>query len=284
LSVKAARAADRGPVYFLSDYGRADEFVGVVHAVIDRGAPGTLVIDLTHDIAPFDVRAGAAALGRALPHLGPGIVLAVVDPGVGGQRRGLVLASSGPGPRFFVGPDNGLLLGALHASGGPSEAVALAPQADVAGAATFDGRDVFAPAVAALAGGAQPGDLGEPVGSETLVSLRPPLLSSRILSPGHRLLRAEVTWVDRFGNLQLAAPGGELPATLERLSARVVSGSPAGPTEVGQLRRVRTFDELSPGELGILVDANDQVAVVGGQTSAAARLGVTAGGVVELGW
>ncbi|MGH9091959.1 MAG: SAM-dependent chlorinase/fluorinase, partial [Acidimicrobiales bacterium] len=59
----------------------------MVHAVLRRLAPGTAVVDLTHDVPPFDVRAGAAALVRAFPHLGPGVVLAVVDPGVGGPRR-----------------------------------------------------------------------------------------------------------------------------------------------------------------------------------------------------
>ncbi len=88
-----------GTIFFLSDYGLRDEFVGVVHAVLARLAPGTAVIDLTHEIAPFDVRSGAAALARALPHLGEGLVLAVVDPGVGGPRRAIALETapaSGP--------------------------------------------------------------------------------------------------------------------------------------------------------------------------------------------
>src|ERR1700733_12874589 len=75
-------------VFFLSDFGTEDEFAGVVHAVIVAGAPGTTVIDLTHHIPPFDVRAGSHTLVRAVPHLGSGVVLAVVDPGVGTDRRG----------------------------------------------------------------------------------------------------------------------------------------------------------------------------------------------------
>ena len=70
-------------VFFLSDFGTADEFAGVVHAVIAARCPGTNVIDLTHHVPPFDVRAGSHTLVRAVPHLGPGVVLAVVDPGVG---------------------------------------------------------------------------------------------------------------------------------------------------------------------------------------------------------
>ena len=94
-------------VFFLSDFGTRDEFVGVVHAVIERRAPGTMVIDLTHHVPPFDVRAGSHTLVRAVPHLGAGVVLGVVDPGVGTSRRGVALevrrpasggrcASSGP--------------------------------------------------------------------------------------------------------------------------------------------------------------------------------------------
>ena len=78
-------------VFFLSDFGTEDEFAGVVHAVIAARAPGTTVIDLTHHIPPFDVRAGSHTLVRAVPHLGPGVVLAVVDPGVGTARRGIAL-------------------------------------------------------------------------------------------------------------------------------------------------------------------------------------------------
>ncbi len=114
-------------VYFLSDYGTADEFVGVVHAVLFRLAPELRVIDLSHQVPPFDVVAGAAMLVRAAPHLGSGVVLAVVDPGVGTERRGVALTTASSGPRFVVGPDNGLLLPMADALGGVRSAVALDP-------------------------------------------------------------------------------------------------------------------------------------------------------------
>src|SRR6202453_2823120 len=76
-------------VFFLSDYGTEDEFAGVIHAVIAAQAPGTTVIDLTHHIPPFDVRAGSHTLVRAVPYLGPGVVLGVVDPGGGTARRAI---------------------------------------------------------------------------------------------------------------------------------------------------------------------------------------------------
>ena len=106
-------------VFFLSDFGTQDEFVGVVHAVIAARAPGTTVIDLTHHIPPFDVRAGSHTLVRAVPHLGSGVVLGVVDPGVGTARRGIGIEVALPagGTMYFVGPDNGLLVAAAEAAG-----------------------------------------------------------------------------------------------------------------------------------------------------------------------
>ena len=75
-------------ISFLSDYGTADEFVGVVRSVIRQLAPDVEVIDITHEIPPYDVRAGGLALARSAQYLAPGVVLAVVDPGVGTARRG----------------------------------------------------------------------------------------------------------------------------------------------------------------------------------------------------
>ena len=101
-------------VFFLSDYGTRDEFAGVVRAVLRRLAPAATVIDLTHEVPPFDVAAGARALARSIPHLGDGVVLGVVDPGVGSARRCVALRVVGERQRFFVGPDNGLLLPAAE--------------------------------------------------------------------------------------------------------------------------------------------------------------------------
>ncbi|MGH9047285.1 MAG: SAM hydrolase/SAM-dependent halogenase family protein, partial [Acidimicrobiales bacterium] len=200
-------------IFFLSDYGTRDEFVGVVHAVLRRLAPAPLVIDLTHEVPPFDVAAGARTRLRAMPHLGDGVVLGVVDPGVGSARRGIALEVKSERQRhFFVGPDNGLLLPAAESGGTSIEAVEL-PALDAApGATTFDGRDVFAPAAAALCNGASLSDLGAPLGPESLVRLLLPLSRHSRLADGRPVRWCQVEWVDRFGNLQLsAAPSGEDP-------------------------------------------------------------------------
>lgn len=193
------------PVSFLSDFGRDDEFVGVVHAVIARVAPQARIIDITHGVPRGDVRAGALALLRAVQYLPEGVVLAVVDPGVGTERRGVALATDWG---FFVGPDNGLLAPAVAMVGGAGRAVRLSSEAFrlPSQGATFEGRDVFAPAAAALASGeAVPDDLGSAIDAASLMPLLLPLPES-----GEGAVHGEVWWVDRFGNAQTNVGPGDL--------------------------------------------------------------------------
>lgn len=275
-------------VFFLSDYGRRDEFVGVVHAVLRRLAPEAGVIDLTHEVPPFDVRAGARTLARTAPHLGSGVVLAVVDPGVGGGRRGLVVVPSGA-PLPLVGPDNGLLVPAAEALGGLAAAFALDAPPEPPRATTFDGRDVLAPAAAALCRGADPADLGSPVPPAELVRVPPPVVERAAGGIGAGV-RAEVTWVDHFGNVQLAARPADLPPALARtdggpVTVRVrVEGTYRGPDVLPPLmvHQVSAFSDLAPGQLGLLVDANGHLALVMAEASASAALGAVAGDLVEL--
>lgn len=271
-------------VFFLSDYGTQDEFVGVVHAVLAAAAPGVTIIDLTHHIPAFDVGAGSRALVRASPYLGPGVVLAVVDPGVGSARRGLCVPVTPPGtgPTFFVGPDNGLLVAAAELVGEApiTRAFALRRREGVADlGSTFDGRDLFAPAAAALSAGLPPEELGDPIDPGSLLRLAGAVVESGTAADGRSYLRAEVLWIDRFGNVQLAATAVDAQAAELPHSGRIsIDGADV------TLRRVGTFDDLEPGELGLLIDANGQVAVVAGRAPAAAALGVSAGDRVVLTW
>jgi S-adenosylmethionine hydrolase len=250
-----------GWVSFTTDYGLADGFVATVKGVIAGIAPDVTVIDVTHQVPAQDVRRGAAVLAQTAPWLPPAVHLAVVDPGVGTRRRGIaVVAARG----VLVGPDNGLLLAAADALGGTTAAYELADPAyrlaEVS--ATFHGRDVFAPAAAHLCLGLDPARLGPPVADP--VRLPPPIVH---IGPGE--VRAEVLSVDGFGNVQLAA------TDLAGLSGPVrVEG---GPATVG-----RTFADVPDGELVVLADSAGHVAIAVNRGSAAARLGVEPGDVVEI--
>jgi S-adenosylmethionine hydrolase len=277
-------------VFFLSDYGTRDEFVGVVHAVLAAASPGLTVIDLTHHIPAFDVRSGSHTLVRASPYLGPGVVLAVVDPGVGTARRGLCVSVTPPGdgPTFFVGPDNGLLVAAAEQVGEApiTRAFELHRPGDVAGRGnTFDGRDLFAPAAAALWGGVAPEELGDPIDPLSLVRLPGGVVEHGRRSDGRRCVRAEVLWIDHFGNIGLAATAADAQmAALPRSGTVSVVVDLPNPLPGTTVRRIETFDELEPGELGLLIDSNGHLAVVAGQAPAAGALTVAAGQMVVLTW
>ncbi len=289
-------------VFFLSDFGTQDEFVGVVHAVIARRAPGTTVIDLTHHVPPFDVRAGSHTLVRAVPHLGAGVVLGVVDPGVGTERRGVCMEVALPagGVMYFVGPDNGLLVAAAEAAGEApvSNVIELRRESPAPGRGpTFDGRDLFAPAAAALCAGTAPAQMGEALPAASLVRLPGGVVEQGRLHDGRPCLRTEVTWVDHFGNLQLAATVADarvagIPAegAIElaahgETGRQYLDGLPHSLVPDGiRLRCVNAFGELALGELGLLVDANGHLAVVAGEASAASWLNVAAGELVVLAW
>jgi S-adenosylmethionine hydrolase len=270
----------------------------VVHAVLVRASPGVAVIDLTHQIPPFDVRAGAHALVRAVPHLGPGVVLAVVDPGVGSPRRAICLQvdRSAGRPEYFVGPDNGLLVAAAELAGEAPVARAYELHRGD-GAGTFDGRDLFAPVAAALCRGLDPAELGQAINPESLVRLFGGVAEHGRLQDGRSFLRTEVTWVDHFGNVQLAATLADARAAALPLAGPVdlvaaatedrgrhQSLPPALVPLDTTLRRVETFAELDHGELGLLTDANGHLAVVAGEASAARWLNVVAGELVVLAW
>lgn len=185
------------PISFLSDFGHTDEFVGVIHGVIERIAPNTRVIDVGHEVPRGDIRAGALMLLRSIQYLPNGVVLAVVDPGVGTGRRGIAIQTDWG---FFVGPDNGLLAPAVAMIGGARQAVSLeAEEFRLPGpGATFDGRDVFAPAAAVLASGeASLDDLGPAVDPGSLTSLLLPLTEH-----DDGVVQGEVWWVDGYGNAQ----------------------------------------------------------------------------------
>lgn len=270
------RGATEPAITFASDYGHSDEFVGVVHLVLHAAAPRIAVIDLCHMIPRQDVVAGSRLLLRSLPWLASGVLLAVVDPGVGGPRRPVAVTPSNRPDLVFVGPDNGLLWPVLEASGGPSHVVVISAAEPLPGGPTFDGRDVFAPAAASLANGTPLEELGEPASKDSLLRLEPPRLE--VHDGG---LSCEVTWIDVFGNAALSAAPNQLPdpSRTQRVLARI-----EGQDRWLRLEVVRSFGDLGPGELGVLEDSTGHLAIVANKGSAADKLGARAGALVNLAW
>lgn len=258
-------------VTFLSDYGTGDEFVGVVHSVIRSIAPHVTIIDLTHEIPPYDVRAGSLTLGRATQYLCPGVVLAVVDPGVGTARRGVAVEVGG-GQSYLVGPDNGLLASAVAMCGGATAVVELTnPDYQLpAPGPTFAGRDVFAPAVAHLCNGVDLAELGPAVDPLTLLPGLVPLPRDE-----DGALVTEVLWVDRFGNCQLNVGPDEVAPLGDRIQLRWGD-------DVRTATRAPTYEGIEPGQVGLVVDSYGMVSVCLGRRSAAAELRMPVGTEVVL--
>lgn len=252
-------------VSFTTDYGEADGFAAVCRGVIVRIAPAVRVIDVTHQVSPQDVRRGASVLAQTVPWLPPAVHLAVVDPGVGTDRRGICLLAGGS---VLVGPDNGLLVPAAVALGGPTAAYELTDAAYWLSAvsATFHGRDVFAPVSAHVCAGVPPASLGPQIPLDSLVRLPEPAVTVEV-----GRLAAEVRSIDAFGNVQLAAGAGDLAGSGLVLGGRVF-------IHVGPVSRpaliATTFGDVGPGELVVYLDAAGYVAVAVNGGSAATVLDV----------
>ncbi len=253
------------PITFLSDYGYADEFAGVCRAVIAGIAPDARLIDLTHGIPPQGVRQGAIVLAGALPFSPVGVHLAVVDPGVGTERRA-VAVETGDGRRL-VGPDNGLLAPAMERLGGAVRAadVSASPLRLEPVSATFHGRDVLAPVAAHLANGLDLEEAGATLDPAELVELT---LARATVEPGRVVARVAVA--DRFGNLALNLAAADLAASgLEAGGAFTVK---AGSAEAAGTYG-RTFADVPAGEIVLYRDSTGAMALAVNGGSAAERLG-----------
>jgi len=180
------------PVALLTDFGTQDTYAGILRAVLHTRCPGVSILDLTHDVPPHDVRAGAVHLLAAAPWCPEDTVfLAVVDPGVGGARRPIALRC---GTRSFVGPDNGLLWPAAESFGTfeafqPDRPEFWLPNLST----TFHGRDIFAPVAAYLAAGGREDDACTRIDDPTRLDLPVPTREELAV-------RGEILLVDRFGN------------------------------------------------------------------------------------
>ena len=242
-------------VTLLTDFGTADSYVAELKAVLLSSASGAVLVDISHQVAPGDLRAGQYLLGRAWKHFPRGTVhLAIVDPGVGTERRALAAEYEG---QRFVAPDNGLL--SFLPKGGRHVSLSVPASAS----ATFHGRDVFAPAAARLANGAALEDLGESITDPCYT----PLPAARL---DHLTVIGEVIYVDRFGTLVTNIPGAAVqPGARVRIED----------SEAGSLRR--TFRDVARGALVAFVGSGGTVEIAVRDGSAARMLGVGVGAEVK---
>jgi S-adenosylmethionine hydrolase len=262
------------PITFLSDYGHNDEFAGVCRAVMARIAPDSRITDITHGVQRHAVRQGAALLENSLPYAEPGIHLAVVDPGVGSERRPVAVRTGQD--RILVGPDNGVLGPAAEALGGALEAVDLtaSPFRLEPVTATFHGRDIFAPVSARLAVGAALEEAGQALDPDALIRLElptPRIYPDRVVT--------HVVYADGFGNLTLNLKHGDLAETFLKMGHRVA-------VEAGRNRVTvpfaRTFSDVGEGQGLLYEDSVRSLALAVNRESAAEILGLAADDEVTL--
>ena len=261
-------------ISLLTDYGLNDEFVGVMKSVLADMAPQARITDLTHGIPAFDVRAGSLALARAVQYVPAGIIIAVVDPGVGSARRAIAVEVAG-GRGIFLGPDNGLLASGIAMAGGANRAFELT-NTDLHLAApgtTFAGRDVFAPVAAFLANGGALEDVGNEIDTASVMPGLVPVASDETHASYGSGLRCEVTWVDAFGNCQLNVGPDDVAHFGQVL--RLVIGD-----DVRSARVVSHFADIDGGAIGAVIDSYGMVALAVDRGSASDALRITAGDAV----
>jgi S-adenosylmethionine hydrolase len=273
---------DRPVVTFLSDFG-LDGAAAICRGVILTICPDAQIVDIAHTLPKFSIADGAFILASALPWMPVGVHLAVVDPGVGTQRRPIALQVARGD--ILVGPDNGLLIDGADALDGVTEARQLANAAlwGSAVTSTFHGRDLFAPVSARLANGsAQFADVG-PVLPTTELERLP--RREAVFSDGW--LETEVIYVDSFGNLRLAGGAGDLaslaggeirPTSLEVELSGLLSREPM----TMESTLAATFGEVPEGSSLVYLDSSGHPALANNQASAAARLGARTGTRVRI--
>ena len=256
-------------VTFMTDFGLRDPSAGVLSGVVLAMTPDARTLDLTHAIPPYDVEAGAEALVESLVHLPVGAHVAVVDPGVGTQRRPIAIRCLRGD--VLIGPDNGLLLPAAHALGGVTAVVVLDDERwwGPSRSHTFHGRDLFAPVAAHVAAGVPFGDLGSPLDASLLVPAAALPLEAKAGE-----LHTVVRIVDGFGTLVLAGDRSDITTSLGALEPGQPLGITVGTTKIQTVWANRFGDVPEQAPL-CYIDSAGRLALAVNRGSAAERYGAT---------
>ena len=260
-------------ITFLSDFGLKDDFVGTCHGVMKTIAPDAEIIDITHGIPAQAVLEGALVLANTIRYMPMGVHLAVVDPGVGGPRRPLVLRDRDG--RLYVGPDNGLLLPAVSRAGITDARELANPEYALQTISrTFHGRDLFSPAAAHLARGVPLEELGPPLDPDALVALDVP---EPLQEDG--TLVATLLYVDSFGNIALNLTREHV----EKMG--IVSGTRVELELAGERYyaiMARTFADARPGDVILYEDSYGNMSVAISRGSAGRMLHAAPGQRIRI--
>ncbi len=251
-----------------TDFGVTDHYAGVLKGVIAAIAPLARVVDITHDIAPYEIAEGAFTIDQVSRYFPKRTIhVIVVDPGVGSERRAILAEAHG---QFFVAPDNGVLAMMLAREPKPrvrhitNDKYFRHPVSN-----TFHGRDIFSPVAAHLAAGVAPARFGPRIDDY----LRP--RSFAPVRTGKRVWTGTVLKVDRFGNCITNFPTADFPELALR-HFEMLAGIQA------VTKFARFFSESTPGELCVMPGSSGFLEIVANQTPAAKALGISSGAPVEL--
>ncbi len=250
-----------------TDFGLFDHFLGAMKGVIAGIAPAAHVVDITHEITPYNTLEGAFVIAQASPYFPKGTIhVVVVDPGVGSERRAILAEAGG---QLFIAPDNGVL-SMIFARGPHKVRTVSNPKLALKNVSrTFHGRDIFAPAAAHLARGVKPAQFGKLIHDYARIeSVEPAEIAANAW-------RGTILKTDRFGNLITNLHIDEFFAIKTNPFVVKVGGA--------QIRRLAlTFADTERGELAVVVGSSGYLEIVANQASAAREIGCGAGAPVEL--
>jgi hypothetical protein len=251
---------EQGLIVLMTDFGLRDGYGAILKGVIARINPHVQVIDLTHDIPPQDLWAGSFCLMNAYPYFPLGTVyIAVVDPGVGTQRRGVAVKFR---EGYLVGPDNGLLSGILSLSA-PLDAVNLTNTSywrTITPSATFQGRDIFAPVGAHLANGVPLALLGDAIETSSLTTL--PMAFCQVNGTE---VNGMIQYIDGFGNLI-----SNIPALV------IAQGVKSVVLKDKKIIFAQTYSDVTKGEAVALIGSHGmlEIAISGGNAQETLSVGL----------
>jgi len=263
-------APQRPIITLTSDFGASDHFVAAMKGVILGICPNAEIVDVTHELRPFEVTEAAFTFGEAWKWFPAGTIhVAVVDPGVGSARRPILV---GAARQFFIGPDNGILTSALSVENAKTREITNSRYFLFDVSKTFHGRDIFAPCAAHLAAGVRPSTFGKLVIDALRLRLDKPSQTSK------RQWTGTILKVDRFGNVITNFKLSDFPWVATNPFVFTV-----GFEQVATL--ATHYEQCGYGELFAIAGSSGYIEIVLREANAAKKLGVAAGAPVELmGW